>query len=84
MERRISVQQNVIEAPAAGPIGISWRDQLRQAVRDPDDLIDLLELPEELRSGARMAAEMFPLVVPQAFFELLKPAFQIVKCETDP
>ena len=72
MERRISVQQNAIEAPAAGAIGSSWRDQLRQAVRDPDDLIDLLELPEELRSGARMAAEMFPLVVPQAFLSRIR------------
>ena len=72
MERRNSVQENVIEVLAAGAAGSGWRDQLRQAVRDPDVLVDLLELPEELRSGARTAAELFSLVVPHAFLSRMR------------
>lgn len=44
-----------------------WQQQLRDAVRDPDRLIDLLGLPEELREGARRAARSFPIVVPMPF-----------------
>jgi len=72
VERRNSVQENVIEVLAAGVAGSGWRDQLRQAVRDPDVLVDLLELPEELRPGARMAAELFSLVVPHAFLSRMR------------
>lgn len=50
-----------------------WREQLRAAVRDPDALIDQLQLPEELRQGARTAARLFPLVVPQAFLSRMRP-----------
>jgi EF-P beta-lysylation protein EpmB len=72
VERRISEQPSEIEAPTAGPIVSGWRDQLRQAVRDPDILIDMLELPAELRPGARAAAELFPLVVPHAFLSRMR------------
>lgn len=58
--------------PAAdAPAG--WRAQLRGAVRDPDRLIDLLGLPDDLRAGARRAALGFPLVVPHAFLARMRP-----------
>lgn len=80
MERRISVVSGSSEgadevsrsgAQTTNREGI-WRDQLRQAVRDPDQLIDLLELPDSLREGARAAAKLFPLVVPHAFLARMR------------
>jgi EF-P beta-lysylation protein EpmB len=50
----------------------AWREQLRDAVRDPDELIDLLGLPDELREGARKAARVFPLVVPRPYLARMR------------
>jgi EF-P beta-lysylation protein EpmB len=54
------------------PAGGAWRQQLRDAVRDPDQLIDLLGLPDDLRDGARRAAEHFPLVVPHPYLRRMR------------
>ncbi|MCA8942050.1 MAG: EF-P beta-lysylation protein EpmB [Planctomycetes bacterium] len=64
-----------------GPAGIqpesadspSWRDQLRAAVRDPDELVDRLGLPDRIRRAAGEAARRFALVVPHAFLERMRP-----------
>ncbi|MCI0652385.1 MAG: EF-P beta-lysylation protein EpmB [Planctomycetes bacterium] len=45
----------------------AWQRHLAAAVRDPDTLIALLELPEEYRAPARRAAGRFQLVVPRGF-----------------
>ncbi len=50
-----------------------WRRSFRQAVRDPDELIDLLRLPERFREPAREAAQRFPLVVPREYLALMTP-----------
>ena len=57
--------------PATRAVG-DWREQLRDAVRDPDQLIDLLDLPDDLRDGARRAALSFPLVVPHSFLARMR------------
>ncbi len=50
----------------------AWRAQLRTAVRDADELIDLLGLPDRLRPAARRAARAFPLIVPHAFIARMR------------
>lgn len=45
----------------------SWHQSLAEAIRDPDQLIDLLELPDECKEPARRAAEQFPLIVPRSY-----------------
>ena len=45
----------------------AWRTALREAVRDPDDLCRLLELPQEFADMARAACASFPLFVPRSF-----------------
>lgn len=47
--------------------GEDWHEALARAVRDPDELIDLLGLPDALRAPARNAAQLFPLVVPHSY-----------------
>ncbi len=54
---------------AAGPV---WRQQLREAVRDPDQLIDLLDLPDRWRGDARRAAARFPLVAPRPYLARMR------------
>ena len=49
-----------------------WRIQLREAIRDPDQLIDRLGLPDALRPGARRAAERFAVVVPEPFLARMR------------
>ena len=44
-----------------------WKRALRDAVRDPDDLVNLLGLPESFRPGARRATRLFPFLVPRSF-----------------
>jgi EF-P beta-lysylation protein EpmB len=51
----------------------SWQRELASAIRDPDDLIDALGLPDELRAGARQAAALFPLLVTRSFLNRMRP-----------
>ncbi|QDU64676.1 L-lysine 2,3-aminomutase [Planctomycetes bacterium Pan216] len=51
----------------------TWRKALAQAIRDPDELCDLLDLPKEIRTSARAASKLFPLVVPREFVERMRP-----------
>lgn len=44
------------------------------SVRDPDQLIDGLRLPEELRASAHRAAALFPLLVPRSFLDRIDSA----------
>lgn len=50
-------------ASAAG----SWQQQLRDAVRDPAELAELLELPAAARRRVAGLPAQFPLLVPRAF-----------------
>lgn len=47
----------------------TWQDALIQAVRDPRELLELLELPLELLTQAEAASKLFELKVPRPFIE---------------
>ncbi len=49
------------------PRSSDWKNALSNAVRDPAELLALLELPSELLPDARKAAESFPLRVPHGY-----------------
>jgi len=49
-----------------------WKNQLAQAIRDPQTLIKTLELPPELLPGATAAARLFPLRVPPSYLGRIK------------
>jgi len=51
----------------------SWQRQMAQAVRDPEELLSLLELPAEFVEPARRAAKLFPLLVPRGYVGLMRP-----------
>ena len=57
----------------SGTLQVSWKQELARAVRDPDELVDLLRLPDRFRECARRAAELFPLVVPRDFVRRMEP-----------
>ena len=44
-----------------------WQAELARAVKDPAELLRLLELSDDLLPQARRAAELFPLRVPRGF-----------------
>ena len=48
-----------------------WAGLLADAIRDPDELCDVLGLPDQVRAGARAAAQLFPLLVPRGFVALM-------------
>lgn len=51
----------------------NWRRQLAEAIRDPDELCQVLDLPNEVREAARRAARWFPLLVPRGFVARMTP-----------
>ncbi len=51
----------------------NWHRALAAAVRDPDELIDLLGLGDDYREPARRAARLFPLLVPRNYLERIEP-----------
>lgn len=60
--------------PLAAPFpGGDWRRSLAGAIRDPDELLDRLGLPEGLRQAAHEAAALFPLVVTESYLARMRP-----------
>jgi len=51
----------------------NWHRALATAVRDPDELIDLLGLGDDYREPARRAARLFPLLVPRNYLARIEP-----------
>lgn len=51
----------------------AWHRALAEAIRDPEELIDRLRLPDSFREPARRAAKLFPLLVPLSFVERMRP-----------
>jgi EF-P beta-lysylation protein EpmB len=58
---------NRTERLSAATCAPNWHRSLAEAIRDPDELIDLLRLPECVRAPARRAAELFPLMAPRSY-----------------
>ncbi|HET9680139.1 MAG TPA: EF-P beta-lysylation protein EpmB, partial [Gammaproteobacteria bacterium] len=52
----------------------AWQKSLRDAVRDPAELLALLELDTEWLPAARAAARQFPLRVPRGFVARMEKA----------
>lgn len=46
-----------------------WQHLLSHTVNDPEELLDLLELPHSLLKGAQQGDALFPLKVPRPFIE---------------
>ncbi len=62
-----------LTSPAPATAEPAWKRALREAVRDPDELIDLLDLPETFREPARRAARLFSLAVPRGLIARMRP-----------
>ncbi|WP_122898437.1 EF-P beta-lysylation protein EpmB [Acinetobacter sp. B51(2017)] len=45
----------------------NWQSQLSDLITDPQELLELLQLPQDLLGGAHLAAQSFKLRVPRAF-----------------
>lgn len=50
-----------------------WRTELKNAVRDPAQLLAVLDLPRELLEPARQAGKSFPLFAPWSYIERMTP-----------
>ena len=62
-----------IATTAGRRVSTSWKRSLSTAVRDSDELIDLLSLSDELREPARRLSAEFPLVVPRSYVSRMTP-----------
>jgi len=51
----------------------SWQRLLAEAVKDPEELLRMLSLPERWLEDARKAARIFPLRVPRGFIARMNP-----------
>ena len=72
--------QSLSQAPPAvrptqekEPEGSAWALELRNAIRCPRELCQVLELPEELGEKAAKAAQEFPLIAPRGFVAQMAP-----------
>jgi EF-P beta-lysylation protein EpmB len=69
----LSTSPPVVRPRFAAPRYASWQAAMKDAVRDPDELCRLLELPEEFSVAARAAARQFPLFVPRGYLARMRP-----------
>lgn len=61
--------------PRTCPQDTDWRSELRQAITEPEELLEILRLPKSRwLTGARLAAREFPLKVPRGFVARMKPS----------
>jgi len=55
------------------PAGDSWQRVLKDAVRDPAELAQMLKLPPQWLASAQQAARGFPLFVPRPYLARIRP-----------
>jgi EF-P beta-lysylation protein EpmB len=67
VEPAIEIPTKILPRPS------TWQQELAAAIRDPDVLIERLDLPAALRGDARRAAELFPLFVTETFLQRMCP-----------
>jgi L-lysine 2,3-aminomutase len=60
-------------ARASGRTDGGWRRELAEAIRDPAELLAVLQLPPDLLPAARRAAAQFPLLAPRGFVARMRP-----------
>jgi EF-P beta-lysylation protein EpmB len=68
-----------LDVPGTASLQPTWQRLLSEAVRDPAELLRMLELPETLLPGAMAAVRQFPLLVPRGFVALMQRG-----CADDP
>jgi EF-P beta-lysylation protein EpmB len=62
-----------MQSTRPSPRRASWQRLLAEAVRDPDELFQLLDLPRRHLEAARRAAQQFPLVAPRGYIARMEP-----------
>lgn len=50
----------------------NWQSELARAVREPSELLELLQLPQSLLKGAESASQLFPLRVPRGYVQRME------------
>jgi EF-P beta-lysylation protein EpmB len=66
----ISAPENVVMRLISSQT--DWHQSLAAAIRDPDELIDILGLPHALREPARRAAKLFPLLATRSYLARMR------------
>ncbi len=61
------LQHKLVQPPPTG-----WQQRLADAIRDPIELLNLLDLPTELVPAGNAAAQQFPLRVPRGYVARMK------------
>jgi lysine 2,3-aminomutase len=69
----LSTMLPVVRPRLVVPRYASWQDALKDAVRDPQELLRLLELPLSVMDGANDSDDDFPLLVPRGFVARMRP-----------
>jgi len=72
------VETQANQAPPIGPIAVprydTWQQAVKDAVRDPDELCRLVQLPPRYAAAAAKAAGDFPLFAPRGFIARMRRA----------
>ena len=60
------------QIPSVDARAVSWRRQFQQAIRDPIELCEQLELPRSYHEPAKQAAADFPVFAPRSYVQRMK------------
>jgi L-lysine 2,3-aminomutase len=72
----LAAPEPAVRPTSAPPRDGSWQAAVRDAIRDPDELCRVLELPHEIAAAARRAIEFSPsfsLFAPRGFVDRMRP-----------
>jgi L-lysine 2,3-aminomutase len=70
----LSTMLPVVRPRLVVPPYATWQDALKDAVRDRQELLRLLELPLSVMDGANDLDDDFPLLVPRGFVARMRPS----------
>jgi L-lysine 2,3-aminomutase len=69
----LSTTTPIVRPRFAGSRYASWQEAMKDAVRDPDELCRLLDLPAEFAAAAKDASRQFRLFAPRGFVARMRP-----------
>jgi L-lysine 2,3-aminomutase len=68
----VTISNQSVRATTVG-VQLTWQEELKQAIRSPVELCQILDLPLETAFAANLAAADFPLFVPRSFARKMRP-----------
>src|SRR5688572_4637583 len=71
--QKARVRNDVLGRPPMNCINTAWQEALANTIKNPKELLEILQLDMNLLPAAEAASRLFPLNVPRGFVNRMQP-----------